>query len=276
MIQIVHIHGSDGKKLQARYSKVSNASHAIVFVHGLGEHAARYDRYMHFLTQHGISSMAFDLRGHGTTPGTRGHIVGYELALDDIAAALEMMQQLEPQAKSVLYGHSMGGNLVASYLASRVNPYPAKAVLSSAWIELAFQPSRFQLLLAKVGGVISPGLTQGNGLNSKDLSHLQVEVDAYDNDPLVHKKISAGTFLNVFKQGQMLLKLHFTPDIPVLIMHGELDKITSKNASEQLASNWQQPFKLWLHSKHEPHNDQEMNVVMNFVKDFVLLNSPVR
>jgi acylglycerol lipase len=270
MIQIIHLKCTDGKKIQGRYTKSEESKYIVIFVHGLGEHAARYDRFASLLGQNGISSISYDQRGHGTTPGIRGHIGKYEQALDDVGSAMEIAAELEPSSKIVLLGHSMGGNIVAGYLSHRTTPYPQKAILSSSWIELAFQPSKFQLILAKIGGVLSPSLTQPNGLNSNDLSHLKVEVDAYDNDPLVHKKISAGTYLQIFKEGLSLLSSEFIPAIPVLISHGELDKVTSRAASEVLAKKWNAPFQVWLHSKHEPHNDQEMNLVMNYAKDFIL------
>ena len=47
---------------------------AVALFHGYGEHAARYAHVAHAFNARGISVVAADLRGHGRSEGTRGHV----------------------------------------------------------------------------------------------------------------------------------------------------------------------------------------------------------
>jgi alpha-beta hydrolase superfamily lysophospholipase len=55
---------------------------AGVLVHGLGEHAGRYERVGERFAGAAMALHAFDLRGHGRSSGRRGHL-RFETALDD-------------------------------------------------------------------------------------------------------------------------------------------------------------------------------------------------
>lgn len=80
---------------------------AVVLLHGLGDNAATWDRFTADLGRHAI---AFDLRGHGTSP--RADEYTLDAMVGDVLAALDGMDEIE------LVGHSMGG-YVASLLAAR-------------------------------------------------------------------------------------------------------------------------------------------------------------
>ena len=47
---------------------------AVCLVHGLGEHSSRYQHVAEAFNRAGFAMLAFDHRGHGKSPGKRGHI----------------------------------------------------------------------------------------------------------------------------------------------------------------------------------------------------------
>src|SRR4029079_11539919 len=52
-------------------------------IHGYADHGARYRHVMGALAEHGIGSIAIDLRGHGRALGPRGSCLRFDEFLDD-------------------------------------------------------------------------------------------------------------------------------------------------------------------------------------------------
>ncbi len=94
---------------------------AIVhLVHGMSEHAARYDHFASWLNENGYSVIASDLRGHGKTAGSIknvGHFAtknGWEKVVNDLILISNKIKEDHPELPIYLMGHSMGSFLVRS------------------------------------------------------------------------------------------------------------------------------------------------------------------
>src|ERR1700689_2443841 len=57
----------------------------IGVVPGYADHGARYAHVMDFWAEHGLGSVAIDLRGHGRATGPRGYVARLDEYLDDVA-----------------------------------------------------------------------------------------------------------------------------------------------------------------------------------------------
>ncbi len=159
----------------------------VVLMHGLGEHCGRYEHVARFFNGCGYAVRAYDHRGHGRSGGARGDTPDAEAIVQDAKIVIDdFARQLS--APPLLLGHSLGG-LFAAYFATRALSPLGGLILSSPALRIRLAGGQKLLLL--ILGAIAPGLGIPNGLDSKYLSHRQDVVDAYDNDPLVHPKISA-------------------------------------------------------------------------------------
>ena len=88
---------------------------AIVhIIHGMGEHAQRYDHYANWLNKQNILVVSSDLRGHGKTAGNIENIGffgpenGWQLVVKDIVSISEHHKKTNPNLPFILLGHSMG------------------------------------------------------------------------------------------------------------------------------------------------------------------------
>ncbi len=159
----------------------------IVLMHGLGEHCGRYAHVARFFNDCGYSVRTYDHRGHGRSGGARGDVPDAETVMQDAMRVIdEFAHQLG--APPLLLGHSMGGTFAAYYATRALSPLGGLILSSPA---LAITLAAAQKLLLQVLGAIAPGFGIPNGLKSQYLSHRPEVVDAYNNDPLVHAKISA-------------------------------------------------------------------------------------
>ena len=163
------------------------AGEGVVLMHGLGEHCGRYAHVARFFNDCGYSVRTYDHRGHGRSGGARGDVPDAETLVQDAKIAIDDFAQ-NLSAPPLLLGHSMGGSFAAYYAARALSPLGG-LILSSPALSIRLSP--VQKLLVQVLGALAPGLGIANGLDSNYLSHRRDVVEAYDQDPLVHAKISA-------------------------------------------------------------------------------------
>ncbi len=140
----------DGLQLFGQSWQPEDQPRAVIcLVHGMGEHSGRYGHVADRLTQACYSVFAFDLRGHGKSPGPRGHTPSYEALLNDVNFFLNEVDKNFPELPLFLYGHSLGGNLVLNYVISR-QPKLKGVIVTGPWLRLAFEPPRFKIILAQI------------------------------------------------------------------------------------------------------------------------------
>jgi alpha-beta hydrolase superfamily lysophospholipase len=243
---------------------------AILLVHGHGEHVERYDHVAAALTDAGYAMLAFDLRGHGKSGGARGHTPSYEALMNDIDSGLKQVDLLYAGLPRFLYGHSLGGNLVLNY-ALRRKPALHGVISTGPWLKLAFEPPVAQMALGRLMNGIAPGLIQHSKLETRGLSHDLAVVSAYDHDPLNHDKISVRLFMAMQASGLWALEHAAEFPLPLLLMHGAADPITSAKASQEFAEKVgaKVTFKAWDGLYHEIHNEPQNAEVFKFMLDWL-------
>lgn len=267
----IELRTKDGLTLSGKSWLPADAPKKIIcLVHGHGEHIGRYEHFATHFIQDGIAVFAVDLRGHGRSEGKRGHAPSYELLMSDVEELIKAARIDYNNTPIILYGHSMGGNLVASFILKNNMKELEGAVLSSPWLTLAFDPPSAQVKLAKLVRKVLPSLTQHSKLNAQLLSKDPEVIKAYKNDPLVHDLVSPSLFLSILKGGEDALSKASQLKLRTLVMHGDDDKITSASSSRHFAKDGRAEYKLWKGLKHEPHNEPEQKEVLTFVSDWIL------
>lgn len=206
-----------------------------VLVHGLGEHAGRYDHVARQLNAWGLAVRAYDQRGHGQSGGERGALPQDERLLDDLALVLQDTRRQMPAGQPlVLLGHSMGGLVAAAFVARGQGPAVDALVLSSPALAAFLSPVQ-RLLLATLPRLL-PDLRVGNGLDARQLSHDAAVVAAYQADPLCHDRISARLARFIGGAGAQVVAGAGRWRLPTLLMWGEDDRIVDPAGSRAFAA----------------------------------------
>ena len=242
----------------------------IIMIHGLGEHMQLYNHWAEMFNTKGIGFAGVDLPGHGRSDGRRGHIKSYTLIEELTDTLINESRKTFPGVPVFLYGHSMGGGIVLDYLL-RKKPKIKGAVVTSPWLRLSFEPDKLKLMVAAILKRIMPGLVLSSGLIPDQLSHDSKLVEDYANDPLVHFRVSVSLFHGTVRAAEHSLSTAAQLIIPVLLLHGSDDPITSPEASREFAGKSKLvEFRLFEGGYHGLHyelfKEEVFTVIINWIE----------
>ncbi|WP_322922979.1 lysophospholipase [Paenibacillus campi] len=244
------IESFDGTKLYFSQNIVLHAKAAVVIVHGLCEHASRYDYLTEKLNARDFNVYRFDHRGHGRSEGKRVYYSDFHHLIDDVNAVVELALQKSGALPVFVIGHSMGGFATSAF----GTKYPGKVagiVLSGALTRYNTQVAG-ELPMALPAGTYMPNAL-GDGVCS-----VPEVVIAYANDMLVEKEISVELF-NSLGAGVNWLKAHRAQFVePVLVLHGANDGLVSELDSRQFygdIASTDKTLKIYAHLMHEIFNE---------------------
>lgn len=247
------------------------AKAVVCLVHGLGEHSGRYAHVAEALNAAGYTLFGFDLRGHGKSGGARGHTPTYDVLMDDIGRLLDEAAARYPDRPRFLYGHSLGGNLVLNY-GLRRKPAIAGVISTSPGLRVTNPLPPLQIALARVMNKLQPGMQIANGLALDGLARDPEVIRAYTHDPLVHNKISVRLATGMLDAGEWAIVHAAEFPLPLLLVHGTADKLTSARATEEFAAKvpaGRCTLKLWEGFYHETHNEPEKAEVLAYMVNWL-------
>lgn len=250
----------------------------VVLVHGLGEHSKRYERtVVPFLTNNSIAVISYDQFGHGKTEGKRGLHPGYTFLLDAVDQMVSRAGKLFPEQPIFLYGHSMGGNVAINYCLQRTNILKG-LIATSPFLRLAFNPPQWKMAMAGVLNKILPSVTMPSELDVNAISRDKNEIIAYQQDPLVHDRVSTGYSLEIMQQGEWAIEHAQEMETPMLLLHGTNDRLTSYMASEEFANRSMEHVEIVLYegAYHELHHDLDKEKMLEKILSWIdsqILNS---
>ena len=265
MKEYTSILSKDGLKIATFSNHFKSEKGVIIITHGMGEHSMRYLEMVDFYTNEGYTVISFDIRGHGLSEGKRGHTPGFEFLMDDIERVYTQVKKDYPSLPIFLFGHSMGGNLVLNFLLRKPNSI-CGAIVTGAYLKLGFDPPKWKIILAKLSSSIWPTLSQPTELELDALSRNKEVIRKYENDELVHDRITSAFFINVHFAGQYVIDHANEIKTPLLVMHGMEDRLTSPKGSQEFASNAGENvhLKMWDGLYHELHNEPEKQEIFNY------------
>lgn len=247
---------------RAETAGIAESPPVLVIVHGLGEHAGRYEPLARQLNQAGWSVFASDLPGHGLQAGQRGD-ADYEQLLDHVQASWRMAA--DAGRPRWIWGHSFGGNLVVNSLLRRGRLAGLEgALVTGPMFRAALPIPVWKRVAAQSLSKLFPRFSVQTDIDPDDLTHDSAAVQAYRDDPLNSHRISARLGKAMLDSAQWALDQASqwsskTADLPLTIWHGAEDRITSCDASKQfaLAAGRCVSFEPWPGCRHELHHESQ-------------------
>ncbi|MEW4488461.1 lysophospholipase [Thalassoglobus sp. JC818] len=269
----------DGHALHVVDHQVPYGQGTVLLVHGLGEHSGCYGHIVDLLNSVGLSVVRFDQRGHGVSTGTRGHISTYNDYLNDVSLVVDHLLHEDPYRLITLFGHSMGGGVVANWCLRRMpdqlEDQITGAILSAPWFRLATPPSALKTNLIHGVSLVWPEFSVPTSIRSQELTRSEEILEKLRNDELRHNRITMKTAIECHQAGEWALQNAAQFPVPVLAFHGTSDVITSCEATYEFCQAAPAarfvPLDEFI---HEPHNDPRWREIFNHVIDWTLKRFP--
>jgi acylglycerol lipase len=272
---IDHVSAADGTHLLTRHWPVAATASAdggvgadwpwasVLLVHGLGEHSGRYEHVGDQLTAAGIETFGYDHRGNGASGGRRGHVDSWSQLHDDLAERLAAVRVASGSRPVALYGHSMGGLVVAGYCLTD-RPKPDLAILGSPGLDSTL--ARWKLALAPLLGRLVPTMAVPNGVDGATLSRDPGVAAKVVGDPLC-APASTTRFAaqGLREQARVRALAHGGLGIPTLVIHGEDDGLVPVAASAVLQGAPLTTRRTYPGLRHELHNEPEGPAIIDDV-----------
>ena len=246
---------------------------SLLIVPGLGEHGGRYAECCEVFCERGFDMFAIDLLGHGLSPGERGCITSYDGLLDEIEAAMETIAVRKPAVPRVLWGHSMGGNLVINYLLRRSERIlPRCAIATAPMLRASNPPSKAFIWFARKLALMWPSFCIATPATAKDCTRNPRQLEMMERDHVFHKRISLLLGRDLIDSGEWAVEHAQQLRTKLLILHGENDAITSSQMSQQFAERCGElcDFRLLPDHLHDVHRDSDSQTILGSMADWLI------
>ncbi len=238
---------------------------AVVLIsHGLGEHSGRYEHVAAAFNATGLHVFALDHLGHGQSPGKRAFVNRFSELTDGVAELRAHIAQEFPSMPVYLVGHSLGGLIAASTVLGAAKDY-AGLLMTGPALGVPTPPPAWQVLLLRIFSAVAPGL-KALELDANAICRDPAVVEEYVADPLVHhENIPARMVVSLFDEGARVMASAKDISLPVLLLHGAEDQLTSASAStefvDMLASSDKQ-CTIYDGMYHELFNEPEQEAIL--------------
>jgi acylglycerol lipase len=253
--------GSRGRVHHDAWSPDGEVRSVVVFLHGFGEHLGLYDGFARRLTADGHAVLALDCHGHGRSEGPRGEMI-WEAYAPDAATLVRMAKEAHPDVPVTLAGHS-GGALAAFLVALRHPGVVDALVLSGApllpleWVHQALA-----------------GEDDEEGLDPTTLLSTHPDyVHALMHDPLVYGGAMPPAMLESLARQWPEVEEGLAgsrPDLPVLMVNGEVDPIVPLAGPQEVAARLPQAtLRVFAGDLHDVLNEHDRDAVHDAVAEFV-------
>ncbi len=216
---------------------VANAKAVVQLVHGLGEHARRYDHVAEALNRAGYAVYATDHRGHGQTGvemrkarqiAHQGNLGkgGMKAVFTDELELTSLIEREMPGSRVVLLGHSWGSMITQRIIDANSHRYAAVVMTGSTLLLPGILPS---------GGFNKKWDKTPNATGKEWLSRDASVGAAFVADPLNFPEMAMDVFgvVNVLSLIGVPKKT-IRADLPILLMAGSDDAIGGEKGNQML------------------------------------------
>lgn len=275
------------------WDNVENPKGVVQIIHGMQEHAKRYDDFAKFLNTQGLIVFASDLRGHGQTAIINNLPFGYsdgDIFMEIVQDQIIITDYLSKKYKLPvsIFGHSFGSMISQRYMVE--NGFKIKNIVicgSTYTNSLQFRAGYHIAKLCRLfkGKKANAKLIESMSLkkygkkykNGNWLSRDEKDWDTYNNDELCGKVFPNNFYWSFFKNARHNYKnLQNIPYyLPILLIAGTDDPVGGKNGMVKLFFTYGKAkkkvyLKTYLDCRHELINEINKDEVYKDVAYFLL------
>jgi acylglycerol lipase len=268
--------GAGGLKLFFRsWRPEVTANATVVIVPGFNAHSGYYEWVAEQFVADGLAVYAVDLRGRGNSDGERFYVDKFEDYVSDVETVVAIAKEREDGLPMFMLGHSAGG--VVSCLYTLEHQSELSGLICESFAHELPAPD-FVLAVFKGLSHIAPHAHVLHLPNERFSRDPRV-VEVMNNDPLIaHETQPTQTMAAMVRADERLKKEFPQITLPVLILHGTLDKNTKPSGSQhfyEMAGSTDKTLKLYEGGFHDLLNDIDKEAVILEIKNWINDRIPV-
>src|SRR5690349_357843 len=267
--------GVGGLKIHLRAWRPDAAARGVVvIVPGFNSHSGYYTWVAEQLLRSGLSVYAVDLRGRGESDGERFYVDKFAEYVSDVAGCVALAKSENPGLPLFLLGHSAGGVVACMYTLERGTELAG--LICESFAHQVPAPD-FALAVLKGLSHVAPH-AHVLKLKNEDFSRDPQVVAAMNADPLIAGETQPTQTVAEMVRADERLKDEFGRiQLPVLILHGTLDKATRPSGSElfyERAGSTDKTLKLYEGHYHDLLNDVGKELVLADIRAWLEARLP--
>lgn len=248
--------GSDGLNIAFQAWRPASPPRAVVvIVAGFNSHSGYYGWVAERLVAESLSVYAVDLRGRGKSDGERFYVDRFSDYTTDVDGLVQLAKSREPGLPVFLLGH--GAGVVVSCIYAIEHQAELAGLICESFAHQVPAPD-FALAVLKGLRHIVPHAHVLH-LKNEDFSRDPAVVAAMNADPLIaHETQPTKTVAEMVRADERLKTEFPLITLPVLILHGTLDKATKPSGSVffyDTAGSVDKTLKLYQRHFHDLLND---------------------
>ncbi|MCO4792137.1 MAG: alpha/beta fold hydrolase [Bacteriovoracaceae bacterium] len=236
----------------------------LIIIHDAGDYHGRYQflaDYMFRKMNDEIVVTWLDLKGHGLSSGTRGHLDDFDEYCEDLGTLMDKIPHPDSKISNILVGNGMGALLALRYFqeyAHKIKTELSGLIISNPLIKL-------QIDIPKWGGFLMKGWQKTfthvrfpYRFNGYDLCKDSVMAKAYNSDPMINHQVSMGIIREIFNVSREIRTASYFLNIPTLFQVGEQNHLIDQNTVKLFykgAPRSLSCFHSYERSGHDLYND---------------------
>ena len=223
----------DGETLQYKAWQPAGGFSRVLLLHRGHEHADRWDAVVPHLALPETAIFAWEARGHGQSPGRRGHAPGFMAYVRDLENFADHIAATHgvPRERISVVAHSVGAVVAAVWAHDYAPPLAALVLATPAFEVKLYIPGAIAgtRLLLKV----KPDATIKSYVRGTWLTRDEAEQRAYDADTTISKDISARILVELFDAAQRVIADAAVMTQPLLLFSAGDDSVVNNTAHER-------------------------------------------
>ena len=233
-----HFASHDGARLYYRHWPARDATRgAILVLHRGHEHSGRVQHIVDGLDLPDFDVFAWDARGHGQSPGRRGHADNVGVLIRDLdcfsryIAAAHAVRQTDQAVLAM----SVASVITAAWVHDHAPPIRAMVLASPAFSIKLYVP--FALPALRVLDRMRPGSFISSYVKGGLLTHDAERAASYDADPLVTKQIAVNILVGLFDTAVRVVDDAAAIHAPTLVLTSGNDWVVRTRPQQKFFAN---------------------------------------
>ncbi len=265
---------SGGTRLFYRHWRpaVATSKKALILLHRGHEHSGRFQGFVEALALDDFHVFAWDARGHGRSPGERGHAESFATMVADLDAFVRFVSATYdvPIENMVVLGHSVAAVMVSAWVHDYAPPIRAMVLATPALRIKLYIP--FAILGLRLLNAIRSKSFIKSYVKARMLTHDPSQARGYESDALISRSIAVNILLDVHDTATRLIDDAGAIQTPALILSAGSDWVVENSAQakffQRLGSRAKQ-LHVYPGFFHAIFHEAGRQLVADAVRDFV-------